>query len=128
MQIQITGRHLEITPSMKEYVGAKMTKLTRHFDHILDAHVVLYVERGKQIAEATILVPGHDVVAKADGKNMYAAIDLLQDKLDRQVTKLKEKLKSHKVDKTILERAGAEEEDREEDEDLVSEVLSEVED
>ncbi len=105
MQLQITGRHLEITQSIKAYVEEKMTKLTRHFDHIMDGRIVLSIEHGKHIAEGSISVPGNDVIAKADGENMYAAIDSLQDKLDRQVTKLKEKTKSHKVDKDKIEQA-----------------------
>ena len=97
MHIQITGRHLEITAALKSYVEEKIGKLSQHFDHILDVQVVLHVEKENHLAEAKLSVPGDDIVAKAEGENMYAAIDLLQDKLDRQVKKRKQKLKSHRV-------------------------------
>ncbi len=97
MQIQITGRHLEVTPALKSFVEEKMAKLKHHFDHILDVQVVLHVEKDKHFCEAKLSVPGDDIVAKSEGENMYAAIDMLQDKLDRQIMKKKEKLKSHRV-------------------------------
>ena len=95
MKIQITGRHLEVTSALKTYVEEKLSKLDHHFDHILDLHVVLHVEKDSHFAEARMSIPGDDIVAKAEGENMYVAIDLLRDKLDRQVVKHKQKLKSH---------------------------------
>lgn len=102
MHINITGRHLEITSAMRQYVEEKIAKLTRHFDQIIDVNVILYLESDMQVAEATIFVSGADIVAKSFNRNMYAAIDGLQDKLDRQVIRYKERIKSHKVDKNCF--------------------------
>ncbi|MGI5307994.1 ribosome hibernation-promoting factor, HPF/YfiA family [Rheinheimera sp. WS51] len=95
MQINLTGRHVEITTALKEYVDTKFAKLARHFEHITNVNVVLTVEKIKQIAEAKINLSGAEVFAVADDENMYAAIDQLIDKLDRQVIKHKEKLTRH---------------------------------
>lgn len=97
MQIQITGRHLEVTSALKSFIDDKLAKLEHHFDQILDVKVVLIVENNNHVAEAKLSVPGDDIVAKAEGENMYAAIDTLQDKLDRQVRKRKQKMKDHRV-------------------------------
>jgi len=95
MKIQITGRHLEITSALRSHVEEKLSKLDHHFDNILDLQVVLHVEKDSHFAEAKLSVPGDEIVAKAEGENMYMAIDMLRDKLDRQVVKHKQKLKSH---------------------------------
>ncbi|WNO62181.1 ribosome hibernation-promoting factor, HPF/YfiA family [Rheinheimera sp. MMS21-TC3] len=95
MQINLTGRHVEITPALKEYVDTKFAKLARHFEHITNINVVLTVEKLKQIAEAKVNLSGAEVFAISDDENMYAAIDQLIDKLDRQVIKHKEKLIRH---------------------------------
>lgn len=93
MQINLTGHHVEITDSLRDYVNAKFTKLERHFEHITNAHVILNVEKLQQIAEAKLNVSGGEVFANAQHEDMYAAIDGLIDKLDRQIIKHKEKLK-----------------------------------
>lgn len=95
MQLNLTGHHVEITPALKEYVENKMEKLERHFDHVTDIHVILTVEKIKHIAEATVHMSGKDVFADSRAEDMYAAIDGLVDKLDRQVVKYKEKLTDH---------------------------------
>jgi putative sigma-54 modulation protein len=95
MQINITGHHLEITDSLREYVDSKFTKLERHYDHINNVHVILNVEKLNQKAEATLHLSGAEVFANAEHLDMYAAIDALIDKLDRQVIKHKEKIKRH---------------------------------
>lgn len=95
MQINLTGHHLEITDSLRQYVDSKFTKLERHFDHINNVHVILNVEKLNQKAEATLHLSGAEVFANAEHTDMYAAIDALIDKLDRQVIKHKEKLKRH---------------------------------
>lgn len=100
MQIQITGRHLEVTPALKQYVEEKLSKLNNHFDHIIAVRVILSVEKGKQMAEAVINVPGTEFVAKSDSQDMYATIDMLQDKLDVQVRKHKQKLKDHRAERS----------------------------
>ncbi|GGW70011.1 ribosome hibernation promoting factor [Alishewanella tabrizica] len=95
MQINLTGRHIEITEALKDYVDSKFSKLERHFDNINNVHVILNVEKLKQIAEAKINLSGGEVFAMSEDENMYAAIDQLIDKLDRQVIKHKEKLSRH---------------------------------
>jgi len=96
MQLNLTGHHVDITDSMRNYVEEKLGKLTRHFDHVTNVHVILSVEKLEQKAEATLHLAGNDVFAEAVNEDMYAAIDALIDKLDRQVIKHKEKLKSHR--------------------------------
>ena len=91
MQISISGHHVDVTEAMQGYVEEKMSKLTRHFDNITTGQVTLTVEKGRQVAEATIHVTGTDIHAKSEHDDMYAAIDLMTDKLDRQVLKHKEK-------------------------------------
>ncbi|XOV80639.1 MAG: ribosome hibernation promoting factor [Aestuariibacter sp.] len=95
MQINLTGHHVEITDSLRDYVDTKFEKLERHFDHINNVHVILNVEKLNQKAEATVHMDGGEVFAESNNNDMYAAIDSLIDKLDRQVIKHKEKLKRH---------------------------------
>ena len=95
MHIDLTGHHVEITDALKQYVETKMNKLERHFDHIHHIHVILNVQKLRQKAEATLHLPGTDVFACSEHNDMYAAIDALIDKLDRQVIKHKDKLNSH---------------------------------
>jgi putative sigma-54 modulation protein len=95
MQITISGHHVEVTPALKDYVLSKFDRLQRHFDQITNTHVTLIVEKLVQKAEATIHVSGADIFATADSEDMYAAIDLLADKLDRQLIKHKEKSRGH---------------------------------
>jgi len=96
MQINITGHHVELTESMSEYVHTKFEKLERHFDNITNAQVTLSVEKTRQKAEADVHVAGGQLFAANEHDDMYAAIDGLIDKLDRQVIKHKEKMKNHK--------------------------------
>ena len=91
MQINLTGHHVDITEALKGYVDNKFARLGRHFDHVLNIHVVLSVEKLRQKAEATLHVNGGKVFADSVHEDMYAAIDGLIDKLDRQVLKRKEK-------------------------------------
>lgn len=95
MQINLSGHHVEITDSLRDYVDTKFTKLERHFDHINNVYVILNVEKLNQKAEATMHLDGGEVFATSEHTDMYAAIDSLVDKLDRQVIKHKEKLKKH---------------------------------
>lgn len=96
MQINITGHHVELTDSMSEYVHSKFGKLERHFDNITNAQVTLSVEKTRQKAEADVHIAGGQLFATHEHDDMYAAIDGLIDKLDRQVIKHKEKMKNHK--------------------------------
>jgi len=95
MQINLTGHHVEVTNSLKEYVNTKFAKLERHFDHINNVHVVLTVEKLQQKAEATIHLSGTEIFASSTNSDMYTAIDLLIDKLDRQILKYKDKINHH---------------------------------
>ncbi len=96
MQISITGHHVDITPALKSYVDSKFERLERHFDQVTNVHVVLSVEKVRQKAEANMHLNGTDIFADAVDEDMYAAIDALVDKLDRQVKKYKEKITSHR--------------------------------
>jgi len=87
MQINLTGHHVEITDSLRNYVDTKFSKLERHFDHISNVHVILNVEKLNQKAEATVHLSGAEVFASSENTDMYAAIDSMVDKLDRQVIK-----------------------------------------
>lgn len=91
MNLKLTGNHIEVTPALRDYVNTKFTKITRHFDNVIDVNVILSVEKHKQKAEANLHIRGKDIFVEADGTNMYASIDSLIDKLDRQVLKHKEK-------------------------------------
>lgn len=95
MQINLSGHHVEITDSLKGFVDSKFEKLERHFDHINNVYVVLTVEKLQQIAEATVNLNGGEIHASSEHQDMYAAIDGLIDKLDRQVIKHKEKISKH---------------------------------
>ncbi len=95
MQVKITGLHLEVTEALRDYIEEKLERLERHFDRIIDIQVTLQVEKLKQKAEATMHIAGREVIANAEHEDMYAAIDLLADKLDRQLIKHKEKQLDH---------------------------------
>ncbi|MDD3448608.1 MAG: ribosome hibernation promoting factor [Gammaproteobacteria bacterium] len=95
MQTNITGHHVDITPALRDYVNSKLEKVERHFDNITNVHVILSVEKLRQKAEATIHLSGAELYADAEHDDMYAAIDALVDKLDRQVKKHKEKSQAH---------------------------------
>jgi putative sigma-54 modulation protein len=95
MQVSVTGHHVEVTPALKGYVERKLERIVRHFDHVIDVHCVLTVEKLRQKAEATLHVSGSSIHADATEPDMYAAIDALADKLDRRVKKHKEKLTDH---------------------------------
>jgi putative sigma-54 modulation protein len=96
MQINLTGHHIDITPALRSYVHEKFERLERHFTHVIDAHVILTVEKLRHKAEASMLVSGNKLFADSTEEDMYAAIDGLIDKLDRQVVKHKEKMKDHR--------------------------------
>ena len=95
MQLNLTGHHVDVTPALRDFVNNKMERVERHFDHVGNVHVVLTVEKLRHKAEATMHISGAKVYADATEENMYAAIDGLVDKLDRQVRRHKEKLKDH---------------------------------
>lgn len=91
MNLTVTGHHLEITPAIRAYIEERVEKITQHFDHVIDVRVTLTVESLKHKAEATVHLRGKDIHVEATEADMYAAIDALKDKLDRQVQKHKER-------------------------------------
>jgi len=91
MNLTITGHHLEVTPAIRGYLEEKMTRINRHFDQVIDITVILAVEKLVHKAEVNLHVRGKDIFVESSDADMYAAIDSLADKLDRQVVKHKEK-------------------------------------
>jgi putative sigma-54 modulation protein len=100
MNINLTGRHLEITPAIREHVTAKLGKIKRHFDNVIDINVILSVDKLQQKAEATVHMSGKTVFAETDDGNLYVAIDNLIDLLDRQILKHKDKNSARRHDDT----------------------------
>jgi putative sigma-54 modulation protein len=95
MQLNLSGQHIDITDSLRDHVNKKFEKLTRHFDHMTNVHVVLSVEKLRQKAEATVHASGADLFASDEQENMYSAIENLVAKLDRQIIKYKDKITNH---------------------------------
>ena len=96
MQLNVSGHHLEVTDSLRNYVSIKLERLERHFGRITKMNVILSVEKQRQKAESTIQVSGGEIYADAEHDDLYAAIDMLADKLDRQIIKKKEKAHDRK--------------------------------
>lgn len=95
MQLNISGHHLDITESIRDYVTSKLSRLEKHYDRITSTNVILSVDKLVQKAEATIHVSGGEIFADSQHEDLYAAIDGLADKLDRQLIKYKEKQRGH---------------------------------
>ena len=100
MNLTISGHHLEVTPALREYVQTKLERVTRHFDQVVDVNVLLTVEKltekeRRQKAEVTLRVKGRDIFVEQAADDLYAAIDQLMDKLDRQVVRHKDRLQEH---------------------------------
>ena len=100
MNLTISGHHLDVTPALREYVLTKLERVTRHFDQVVDITVRLCVEKlsekeRRQRAEVTLHVKGKDIFVEHSSEDLYAAIDQLVDKLDRQVIKHKDKIQGH---------------------------------
>jgi putative sigma-54 modulation protein len=100
MNLTISGHHLEVTPALREYVLTKLDRVTRHFDQVVDVTVLLTVEKQKekerrQRAEVTLHAKGKDIFVESAHEDLYAAIDQLMDKLDRQVVRHKDRLQDH---------------------------------
>jgi len=91
MNLHLTGHHVEITPAIRDYVTQKLTRINRHFDHVIDVNVIVTVEKLDQRIEANVHLSGKDIHVQASDADMYAAIDGLIDKLDRVVLKHKER-------------------------------------
>jgi putative sigma-54 modulation protein len=100
MNMTISGHHLEVTPALRTYVMSKLDRITRHFDQVVDVKVLLTVEKQKekhnrQRAECNIRVKGNDMFAESSHADLYAAVDDLVDKLDRQVGRHKDRIQNH---------------------------------
>jgi putative sigma-54 modulation protein len=101
MNLTISGHHLELTPAIREHVLSKLERIRRHFDHVIDVAVILSVDKltekeKRQKAEINLRVRGKDIHVESISENLYAAIDTLIDKLDRQVLKYKTQLQDHR--------------------------------
>lgn len=97
MKINVTGHHVNVTESLRNYVGSKFKTIERHIDRVTDIHVILSVEKLVHKAEATVQVSGAKIFAEDHQEDMYPAIDALVDKLDRQLLKHKEKVTDHRL-------------------------------
>lgn len=100
MNLTISGHHLELTPAIRGHVQNKLERIRRHFDHVIDIAVILTIDKlpekeKRQKAEITLRVRGKDLHAESIAQDLYAAIDLLIDKLDRQVIKYKSRIQDH---------------------------------
>ena len=105
MNFSVSGHHLEVTPAIRSYVENKLERVARHFDHVIDAHVILSVGKLKQKAEVTLRVRGKDLHCESEEDDLYAAIDLMIDKLDRQVLRHKDKV-TNKPHEALKHREG----------------------
>ena len=100
MNLTISGHHLDVTPALRSYVTTKLDRITRHFDQVVDVRVLLCIEKqkekqGRQRAECNIHVKGNDMFAESSHADLYAAVDELVDKLDRQVVRHKSRVQDH---------------------------------
>jgi putative sigma-54 modulation protein len=106
MQLTVTGHHVDVSPALRDYVATKLAKLERHFDHVTDVRCILTVEKLMHKAEAIINLSGGTIHADSIQEDMYAAIDGLVDKLDRQVKKHKERVTDHHAREVEKDRFG----------------------
>jgi putative sigma-54 modulation protein len=106
MNLSLSGHHLLITPAIRDYVTTKLDRVTRHFDHVIDVNVVLSVDKLRQQVTANLHIRGKDIHAECIDPDMYAAIDALADKLDRQVLRHKEKKNGHRHETAPVKRAA----------------------
>jgi putative sigma-54 modulation protein len=98
MNLQIHGNHIEVTPALRGYVAGKLERIERHFDQVIDATVQLTVEKLHQRAEITLRLRGNNIHVESVEADMYAAVDTLVDKLDRQVLRHKDRVKDHQAE------------------------------
>ena len=107
MNLSLSGHHLLITPAIRDYVTAKLDRVTRHFDHVIDVNVVLSVDKLRQQVTANLHIRGKDIHAECVDPDMYAAIDALADKLDRQVLRHKEKKNGQRHEPAAIKRTAS---------------------
>lgn len=104
MQLNITGHHIEVTPALRDYVKDKLARLERHGAHATNTHVILSVDKLRHKAEATLHLNGGDLFADATEADLYAAIDMLLDKLDRQLKKIHDKHHDHHRGENVIKQ------------------------
>jgi putative sigma-54 modulation protein len=105
MNLVIHGNHIDVTPALHDYVASKLVRIERHFDKVIDANVQLTVEKVRQRAEITLRLRGNNIHVEAVDEDMYAAIDALVDKLDRQVLRHKDRLQHHSAEGSKRQQA-----------------------
>jgi len=95
MQLSVKGRNLEITPAIRAYAEEKLSRLTRYLENIVAMHVVLSVAKHRQIAEVTLRVRDLTIRAEVESDDLYSSIDLVVEKLERQILRYKERIMAH---------------------------------
>jgi putative sigma-54 modulation protein len=108
MNFVVSGHHVVVTPAIRSYVENKLERVVRHFDDVIDVSVILSVQKLRQKAEVTVHVRGKDIYAESDEADLYAAIDLLADKLDRQIIRHKDRVQAHPHDALKHHDSGTE--------------------
>ena len=98
MNLTISGHHIAVTPSIRSYVESKLSRIRRHFDHVIDVNVILTMDRLARKAEVSCHVAGKDIFVESGDPDLYAAIDAVADKLDRRIIKYKDRLHTHPHD------------------------------
>lgn len=98
MNLNLSGHHVTITPSIRGHVNSKLERIARHFDHVINVNVILSVEKLRQKAEATVHVRGKEIFVENEDQDLYTAIDMMAEKLDRSILKYKDKLRAHPHD------------------------------
>jgi len=106
MNFTINGKNIDITDAIKNYVNEKIGRIVKHNNQIINIKITLSVNKNPSVkknntAEVVCFVNGSVVKIKEDAESMYAAIDLLADRLDRQVKNVKEKLIKNKAGESI---------------------------
>jgi putative sigma-54 modulation protein len=95
MNLTITGRHMEMTDALKAYIESHVKKLKAHFDKVIDIDVVLDVEKHRHIAELNLHANGVRIHSKEASADMYASVDAVMAKLEKQVRKYKDRINRH---------------------------------
>jgi len=103
MQIIIRGKNVEVTPALREYVDEKVGRLTRYFDNLREAIVALSVERGRHVVEVTVFLNENRIILRGEeaSNDMYASLDLVVEKLERQIEKYKTRINKIVLPKEI---------------------------
>jgi len=100
MEKRITARHFELTQELKDFADKQMDRLEKYFNQIIDAHLVLELEKSRQTAELNVKVYGTVLTSKNNSFDMYESVEKVVDKMESQIKKYKSKLKDRKPKKT----------------------------